>query len=31
MAAKNSNPKRPRHPMPDFVRQALEEHGLMGD
>ncbi|HEY9745112.1 MAG TPA: YdeI/OmpD-associated family protein [Oculatellaceae cyanobacterium] len=21
--------KRPRHPMPDFVRKALETHGLM--
>lgn len=21
--------KRPRHPMPDFVRDALKEHGLM--
>lgn len=24
-----SNLKRPRHPMPEFVRQALNEHGLM--
>ena len=23
--------KRPRHPMPDVVRQALEEHGVMAD
>jgi uncharacterized protein YdeI (YjbR/CyaY-like superfamily) len=26
-----SNLKRPRHPMPDFVRRALEERGLMKD
>jgi uncharacterized protein YdeI (YjbR/CyaY-like superfamily) len=23
------NLKRPRYPMPDFVREALEQHGLM--
>lgn len=26
-----SNLERPRYPMPDFVRQALEERGLMED
>ena len=26
-----SNLKRPRHPMPDFVRDALNESGLMDD
>lgn len=26
-----TNLKRPRHPMPDFVKQALEEQGLMED
>jgi uncharacterized protein YdeI (YjbR/CyaY-like superfamily) len=26
---KFKNLKRPRHPMPDFVREALEEHVLM--
>ena len=26
-----SNLKRPRHPMPDFVRRALEVRGLMAD
>ena len=29
MADKDSRLKRPRHPMPGFVRQALEERGLM--
>ena len=29
MGADFSNLKRPRHPMPDFVRRALEERGLM--
>ena len=24
-----SRPKRPRYPMPDFMREALEERGLM--
>ena len=27
----HSNLKRPKHPMSDFVRQALEERGLMAD
>ena len=31
MCADFSNLQRPRHPMPDFVRQALEERGLMHD
>ncbi|MBD3385393.1 hypothetical protein GF407_10770 [candidate division KSB1 bacterium] len=31
MAGKGSALKRPRHPMPDFVRQALEERGLMDE
>ncbi len=31
MGADLSNLKRPRQPMPDFVRQALEERGLMQD
>jgi uncharacterized protein YdeI (YjbR/CyaY-like superfamily) len=26
---KFKNLKRPRHPMPDFVKEALEENGLM--
>ena len=26
-----SNLKRPKHPMPDFVKQALEQRGLMDD
>jgi len=30
MGADFSNLKRPRHPMPDFVKRALEERGLMG-
>jgi uncharacterized protein YdeI (YjbR/CyaY-like superfamily) len=29
MGADYSNLKRPRHPMPDFVKRALEERGLM--
>ena len=29
MAEKNSRLKRPRHAMPGFVKQALEERGLM--
>jgi uncharacterized protein YdeI (YjbR/CyaY-like superfamily) len=29
MGADFSNLKRPRHPMPDFVKRALEERGLM--
>ena len=29
MTEKGSNLKRPRHEMPDFVKQALEERGLM--
>jgi len=29
MSTDFSNLKRPRHPMPDFVKQALEERGLM--
>ena len=31
MPRKNSRLKRPRHPMPNFVKQALEERSLMGD
>lgn len=31
MPPHDPNPKRPRYPMPDFFRQALEEHGLMAD
>lgn len=31
MADKGSGLKRPRHPMPDFVKQALEERGLIGE
>ena len=30
MSTDLSNLKRPRHPMPDFVKRALEERGLMG-
>jgi len=29
MAEKDSRLKRPRHPMPKFVKRALEERGLM--
>ena len=29
MSTDYSNLKRPRHPMPDFVKRALEERGLM--
>ncbi len=29
MSTDFANLKRPRHPMPDFVKQALEERGLM--
>ena len=28
---KSASLKRPRHPMPVFVKQALEERGLMAD
>lgn len=28
---KSASLKRPRHPMPDFVKQALEERGLMAE
>ncbi|TVR53315.1 MAG: hypothetical protein EA421_11615 [Gemmatimonadales bacterium] len=31
MAEKDSRLKRPRHPMPKFVKRALEERGLMED
>ena len=31
MGADFSNLKRPRHPMPDFVKWAMEERGLMDD
>lgn len=31
MSAEFSNLKRPRHPMPDFVKRALEERDLMAD
>jgi uncharacterized protein YdeI (YjbR/CyaY-like superfamily) len=30
MSTDFSNLKRPRHPMPDFVKRALEDLGLMG-
>ena len=30
MSTDFSNLKRPRHPMPDFVKRTLEERGLMG-
>ena len=30
MSTDFSNLKRPRHPMPDFVKRALAERGLMG-
>jgi len=29
MSTDFSNLKRPRNPMPDFVKTAIEEHGLM--
>ena len=29
MVGKKTGLKRPRHPMPSFVKQALEERGLM--
>ncbi len=29
MSTNYSNLKRPRHPMPDFVKRALEERGLI--
>ncbi len=29
MADRKSRLKRPRHPMPDFVRRAIEDNGLM--
>lgn len=28
---KNASLKRPKHPMPDLVKQALEARGLMGE
>lgn len=31
MMEKDSGLKRPRHPMPEFVEQALEERGLMNE
>lgn len=31
MSTDYSNLERPHHPMPDFVRQALEQRGLMED
>ena len=31
MAEKDSRLKRPRHPMPEFVKRALEERSLMED
>lgn len=31
MQPDEGNLQRPRHPMPDFVRRALEERGLMAD
>ena len=31
MGADFSDLKRPRHPMPDFVKRALEERGLMAE
>ena len=31
MSKDDSNLKRPRHPMPDFVKRALKKRGLMQD
>jgi len=31
MAERESRLRRPRHPLPTFVKRALEEHGLMED
>lgn len=31
MVKKGSGPKHPRYPMPDFIKQALEERGLMDE
>ena len=31
MSTNYANLKRPKHPMPDFVKQALEKRGLMED
>jgi len=31
MVKKTAGLKRPRHPMPEFVKQAIEERGLMTD
>lgn len=31
MSSDFSNLERPKHPMPDFVKKALEERGLMED
>jgi uncharacterized protein YdeI (YjbR/CyaY-like superfamily) len=31
MVGKRTRLKRPRHPMPDFVSRALDEHVLMDD
>lgn len=31
MMEKNSGLRRPRYPMPDFIKQALEARGLMED
>ena len=31
MAAEESNLRRPRYPMPGFVKQALEKHRLMAE
>ncbi len=31
MVEKDSKLTRPIHPMPDFIEQALEERGLIGD
>lgn len=31
MNTKHSKLKRPKHPMPDFVKKALEERGLLNE
>jgi len=31
MVEKEQRLKRPKHPMPEFVKQAMEERGLMGE
>jgi len=31
IVVKDSKLTRPKHPMPDYIKQALEQHGLMVD